>query len=890
MARLNWRCGKVLAALGLAASLALGSLGTAYGDPGTKNGLFGTVTAKAENSITIQTNQNATVSLAVNSDTQFNASGKGKASQSDVAVGSRVAVLAQGDAGSQVALKVMTVPDKPKEEHRALLVVDVQGNVVTAEDARGNRIEVELDHELSAEVKGQLVTFIGEKSEQSNRFKSHSEVKIETVVKRLEGHISKVEAEVKVEANARAKADKEKDLAELRARLESNMQAHLDLMAEVIAKAPAQAKPSLEAALEASLKGYKAALEVMGEGKARAEARLHVRKMSGTVEAVDLQARKLTIKSRGDANVTVQVAADAKILIGESIGTLADIAVGDQVVVAGDLKSLVASEIRVATEAKAEGIIKAVDAAQGQLVVTLDSGATLTLALASSTRIEVNGKPAAAADLKANAEVEVEYNLKTLQAIEVEASTTAKASGTVKAVDAAAGTVTIVTEEGRELTLKIGGNTRVHIRGQLFGILGISRGMEVKAEFDLVTGQASELAAKAEGRDDDRAKDEAKVTGTISAVDAASGDVTIALDTGGTVTIKATSKTEIEVNGEEASLADLAVGTRVKAEYDVETKVASEIEARAAAKVQAEAEVHGTIKAADAAAHKVVLTLRDGSSLELTTDANTVIRVGGQVSAEADLKAGMAVEVRYRPDTNLALRINTPGKSEASAEGTLQAVDVAASTITIAVRAQERIVLKVGADTQIKVDGAASTLADLATKTGAHVSAKYNAETRAASAVNVQTQGKASVSGALKAVSIAGRTVTIATASGDLVLKVTGESKITVGRSASTLAGLLGLLGSNADVTYNVEAKTVVRLAIGAAPEPTPAPTASPVPPTATPTSGPAPATATPAPPTATPTAVPPTATPIPPTATPVPPTPTSTPAPTSAVAQVLVA
>ena len=65
--------------------------------------------------------------------------------------------------------------------------------------------------------------------------------KIEQIVKRLEGHVQKVEAEAKGEANAEAKAKKEKHLAHLRARLEAQMQRHLDLMAEIIARAPESA-------------------------------------------------------------------------------------------------------------------------------------------------------------------------------------------------------------------------------------------------------------------------------------------------------------------------------------------------------------------------------------------------------------------------------------------------------------------------------------------------------------------------------------------------------------------------------------------------------------------------------------------------------------------------
>jgi hypothetical protein len=70
-------------------------------------------------------------------------------------------------------------------------------------------------------------------------------------------------------------------------------------------------------------------------------------------------------------------------------------------------------------------------------------------------------------------------------------------------------------------------------------------------------------------------------------------------------------------------------------------------------------------------------------------------------------------------------------------------------------------------------------------------------------------------SGTLKAISVADGTATIATESGDeLVLKVTGESKILASKSISTLTQLDTVIGSKVSVEYDTETKTVKSLNI----------------------------------------------------------------------------
>jgi Cu/Ag efflux protein CusF len=742
---------KSIAALVLAGVLALSSLGVAFAaspadDGKPKQGVFGSVTTKSANSFTVRTNQGSTKELAVTGDTQFRAPGKAEASFFSLAVGSRVAILAEGEGGSPRALKVMLFPGEPQREHRVLTVIDASGKTVVAEDAQGNRIEVELEREASADIKGQLVTFIGARSEQSNRFKSNVEVKIGQVVKRLEAQAKKVEAETRGEANAQIKAKKEKELAELNARLEANMQRHLDLFAEIIARAPMQAQPSLKTNLQLTLSGYRAALQTLGDSKANVETRLHLRTLHGSVEAINAQSNEIMVKSRGDATVRLKLIGDTKILIGEKTGNLSNIAVGDQVKVQYNSETSVAAEFRLQTEAEAHGTIQSVDTAQSQLVIALVNGATLTLKLTPNTNIEVSHKKAAAADLKANALVEVEYNIKTMEAREVEASTKAEVRGTVKAIDSASGTVTIHTEDGKEVKVKVANATRVDIHGMLFGVLGITPGMAIKAEFDLTTGEAVELKARTGGPGEGRVRAEGKVHGTVARNDSANGKLTVNLDGGGTLTVRATADTRIEFNGQRVALANLQTEARAKIGYNTETLIASEIEARSRPQVQLEAEVHGTIQALDATKHTMTIRLRDGSIKELVWNADSVIHINRRPSTGADLKPGMEVEARYRTDISAILRINSTAKVETQAEipGKLKHVNAIAGQLVVETADGKSVVVFLDNTTRITKSGQPLTLLELIEDSQVKIQLKM-AESRNV-AENVVVLGMSSVS------------------------------------------------------------------------------------------------------------------------------------------------
>jgi hypothetical protein len=263
-----------------------GTLGAALADTsnqgapqaaGERRGVFGSLTAKGTNTLTLLGRGGETLVLTVNDQTKYQIPGDDNPSFEDLASGHRLAALVQREAGGLVALQVMHVPGQPQQEHRVLTVVDIAGKTLTAQDAQGNKVTVELDTEVRPELRGQLTTFIGERSQQSNRFKANAEVKIEQVVERLEAHTTRLQEQAGAETDEAARTRKEHEATKIMDLLEVNRQRHLDRLDMVIARAPEQARISLEQAraqFEAQQAEARARFEAQQE-QARAQFKEH---------------------------------------------------------------------------------------------------------------------------------------------------------------------------------------------------------------------------------------------------------------------------------------------------------------------------------------------------------------------------------------------------------------------------------------------------------------------------------------------------------------------------------------------------------------------------------------------------------------------------------------
>lgn len=528
--------GKLVMSLATAGMLTLGTLGTALADTsnqaaGERRGVFGSVTAKGQNTLTLLVNSGETLVLTVNKQTQFQVPGKAGSTLSDVGAGTRVAALVQRDADGLTALKVMPMHHQPQREHRVLTVVKVDGKTLIAQDAQGNQITVELAHEVSPALAGQLTTFVGEHSQQSNRFKANAEVKIEHIAERLEAHATRLQEEAGTETDDSARIRKEQDARHLRDKVETNRQRHLDRLEQVIDKAPREAKRALEQArdrFEAQQKEDRARFEAQQEqARARFKEQYEARLRALENPQGMPPERPGVIRPRPDA-------------VDANSGPRA-----------------------------LQGVVQAVDASTGKLILMTVDGKVVTLQVGQEFDIRLGDRTVPLSEVAAGAKVTVHYNRdrSAVDGVQVKNEAWEVLMGTVKSVDAAAGTVTIVTREGEERTLKLSPSAPQQVLGGSKELQNVQPGTEVIVKYRMSRGEVIELTF---GRVDEvQVKNEAwdVLTGTLMSVEPDAGTVTVGTREGSVLTLKVSPAAPQQARGAIKELANVRPGTQVTIKY-----------------------------------------------------------------------------------------------------------------------------------------------------------------------------------------------------------------------------------------------------------------------------------------------------------------------------------
>jgi hypothetical protein len=155
-------------------------------------------------------------------------------------------------------------------------------------------------------------------------------------------------------------------------------------------------------------------------------------------------------------------------------------------------------------------------------------------------------------------------------------------SGTVAAVDTTLNTVSIATEDGGStVILTVNSSTVITRNGAPATLADLIFGDKIEAQYDSATMIASSINAEADMQ-------EGEVEGSITAVDATAGTITISGEgsSGGgdsmsstDVTLNVTTTTVVMLNGSPAPLSSLQVGMQAEAKYDPTTMNASFVEA-----------------------------------------------------------------------------------------------------------------------------------------------------------------------------------------------------------------------------------------------------------------------------------------------------------------------
>ncbi len=159
-------------------------------------------------------------------------------------------------------------------------------------------------------------------------------------------------------------------------------------------------------------------------------------------------------------------------------------------------------------------------------------------------------------------------------------------------------------------------------------------------------------------------------------------------------------------------------------------------------------------------------------------------------------------------------------ETTATVGGTLKAVDSDAGTVTIATENDGELELKVNDQTEIKIGESPASLVQLADEIDNGIRVEYDAETKILMSANIEkentclsgsqeaeTRTTVTVTGTLKAVDSAAGTVTIATESGELELKVNDQSEINIGQSLASLVQSADKADTKVRAEYDAETK-----------------------------------------------------------------------------------
>ena len=353
----------------------------------------------------------------------------------------------------------------------------------------------------------------------------------------------------------------------------------------------------------------------------------------------------------------------------------------------------------------------------------------------------------------------------------------ARARGTIRAVDTAAGTVTLHLRNDSTLVLQTDDQTRILLNGEPATLEDLMAGDRATAVYESSTLVASLIEARGEAR-----PELARVEGTIQAVDTAASTLTIhPLHNPNLVTLNVTNRTEITLDGRPARLGDLARGFTAGALYNPATFEAVRVQA------ESFAEVRGTVR--DVSVPNQTLTVAPASGepdIVLNVSPATVISLNDRPATLEDLRRGYRVVASFVATTHAAVRISATSIAEVA--GFIRAIDLAASTLVIVpLVGGEPVELHVTNSTAITIGGEPARFEQL--QVGMAATAVYGIATAEALRIAVRPLNECEivrVAGPITEVNLHAATVTIAPAEGSPVtVNVVPRTEITIeGRPA----------------------------------------------------------------------------------------------------------
>jgi len=299
------------------------------------------------------------------------------------------------------------------------------------------------------------------------------------------------------------------------------------------------------------------------------------------------------------------------------------------------------------------GNVYAVDPAKRSVTIKTSAGTSITLSTGRRTPITRNGASVTLKDLALNDSITAQYRVSRLSATALAASGPAvtTTSGKVTAVSQGSGVLSLGSTQ-----LQTNANTRISRNGKIVALGQIT--LKDALVVHVATGTNIALDIVSDG------PSESEVEGVISMI--SGNNVTITPDGGAAaITVVVGPTTVIELDDGSGTVADLAAGQSVDAEYDPTTFAAFQIEVNN--EDQQQTEVQGTVFAVDTALGTVTITPQGGgANITLTVTASTEVEVNGEGGTLADLQNGMPITAEYDALTLVASQIDAGGSDDDS--------------------------------------------------------------------------------------------------------------------------------------------------------------------------------------------------------------------------------
>lgn len=292
--------------------------------------------------------------------------------------------------------------------------------------------------------------------------------------------------------------------------------------------------------------------------------------VKGSIHTINLKTKTVNVKKGDGSTLTLKINSTTAITRnGKNVG-LSKLVLGDAVSANYNANSKTASNLK-ATGPAANTVSGSVLKAQkGTGVVTLSSG---TIKTGANTKIVRNGKIVSLTQVTNHDRLTAHLKTGTKTAFDLidEGPDEGQVEGAITALNGNAVTIT-PTGGGTDVVVTVDSNTQIEVNDADASLGDLQLNMVVSAEYDPTTMVAFSIEAQSEG-------DSGELSGTVSAVDTTNGTVSITPDGGGAdVVLTVDASTDIQVNGEDATLADVQVGMPVQAEYDTATMVANQLD------------------------------------------------------------------------------------------------------------------------------------------------------------------------------------------------------------------------------------------------------------------------------------------------------------------------